>query len=116
MLIIKNKINAPIEINLTKIYPGENKKIPNIRMNDHIRNLVKRGIIGVSEIPDTTVISSEESKKSSSKINENEKSATDGANKEASIDPQNVTDSIEVPADSTTTSTNKRSNKSKGEK
>ena len=116
MLIIKNKCNAPIEINRIKIYPGENKKIPNARLNDHIKNLRKIGVIGVSEVDDTTVISSEESAKTTPKINENEASATDGANKEASINPQNVKDSIEVPADGTTTSTNKRSNKSKGEK
>lgn len=112
MLIIKNKTNAPIEISKVLIYPGENKKVPNLRMNDHIRNLQKKHIIGVSEISDTTVISSEEIKKSNSKISEKE-TLEEGANEETSIDPKTVTDSIEIP---NTGSRNKKRNNSKGEK
>lgn len=107
MLIIKNKCNAPIEIRGVIIYPNENKKIPNTRMTDHIRNLLKIGVIGVSEIDDTIVTSSEELKKSHPKIN-----STKGAtNEEKSIDPNNVESSIEIP-----TGSSNKNNKSKGDK
>lgn len=109
MLIIKNKTNAPIEISKVIIYPGENKKVPNARMTDHLRELQKKHIIGVSEISDTTVISSEEIKESNSK---NSEGTIPKEKTETSIDPKNVKDSIEIP---NAGSRNKKNN-SKGEK
>lgn len=58
MLVIKNKSNAVIEIEGTKLYPGDNTPM-NIGYTPHIQNLEKIGAINVSKIEDEEYISNQ---------------------------------------------------------